>query len=76
MKLLNIISKKDFNRIRRHYTAILRKRDSEIGELKKQNQFLLQNALTQAQKRRDLAEHSKRLIEINRELKDKLENGN
>lgn len=77
MSLLELIfgkrSSAEAKRVRQYYDGLLRQKEREIDELKKENALLLQNALTQAQKRSEMADHAQRLIEINRELKKKLE---
>jgi hypothetical protein len=65
------VSVNEFKRIRRHYDSLLKRRDEEIAELKKEHALLLKNALVQATKRNEMGEHAKRLIEINRDLNRK-----
>ncbi len=62
----------EIKRIRRSYEELLRQRDRQIEELKKDNELLIRNAITQAEKRSEMGGHAKRLIEINRELKGRL----
>lgn len=62
----------ELRRIRRQYEELLREKEKVVEELRAQNALLLKNALTQADKRQEMGRHAKRLIEINRELKEKL----
>jgi len=68
----NRVSIAELRRVRRQYEGLLREKEKMIDELRAQNALLLKSALTQAEKRQEMGRHAKRLIEINRELKEKL----
>ncbi len=57
-------------RMQRHYQELLLRKEEEIEELKSDKQLLLRHGLQQAEKRRELLEHSKKVIGINRELNE------
>lgn len=57
-------------RMQRHYQELLWRKEQEIEALKADKQLLLRHGLTQAEKRHELLEHSKKVIAINRELNE------
>ena len=55
-------------RMRRYYDELIQRKEREIEALKADKQLLLRHGLTQAEKRRELLEHSRKVLEINKEL--------
>ena len=55
-------------RMRRYYDELIQRKEHEIEALKADKQLLLRHGLTQAEKRRELLEHSRKVLDINKEL--------
>ena len=55
-------------RMRRYYDELIQRKEREIEELKADKQLLLRHGLLQAEKRRELLEHSRKVLDINKEL--------
>ena len=57
-------------RMRKYYDELIQRKEHEIEELKAEKQLLLRHGLAQAEKRRELLEHSRKVLDINRELNE------
>ena len=54
------------------YAEQLRKRDKEIAELKQKLKAALDSALKQSREKAEIQAHARRLLQINKELKEQL----
>ncbi len=55
------------------YAEQLRKKDKEIAELKQKLKAALDSALKQSREKAEIQAHARRLLQINKELKEQLE---
>lgn len=60
----------ELKRLKKYYNELLVQKEKEIAELHRDNEFLIRNAMEQAKKRSEIAEHGKKLLEINKQLKE------
>lgn len=67
----NKIPLKKHKRMKRHYKKLLKEKDKKIKELEEENKTLMKNALTQAKKRKEVNDQAQKLIDINKELRNK-----
>jgi len=54
------------------YAEQLKKRDKEIAELKNKLKAALNSALNQSREKAEIQAHARRLLDINKELKEQL----
>ena len=66
------VSLEDYNIMRDFFLQQLKDKDKKIEDLEMKNKLLLKSALKESERNVELGMHSKALIEINNELKEKL----
>ncbi len=64
--------KTDIKKLKQTYAEQLRKRDKEIAELNNKLKAALNSALKQSREKAEIQAHARRLLDINKELKEEL----
>ena len=66
------VSLEEYNTMRDFFLNQLKEKDKKIDDLEMKNRLLLKSALKESERNVELGLHSKALIEVNKELKEKL----
>ena len=66
------VSREEYNTMREFFLQQLKEKDKRIEELEMKNRLLLKSALKESEISVELGMHSKALIEINKELNEKI----
>ncbi|MBS3158728.1 hypothetical protein J4206_05570 [Candidatus Woesearchaeota archaeon] len=67
------VSLEEYNTMRDFFLQQLNEKDKKIQDLEIKNKLLLKSALKESERSVELGQHSRALIEVNKELKEKLE---
>ena len=67
------VSLEEYNTMRDFFLQQLNEKDKKIQDPEIKNKLLLKSALKESERSVELGQHSRALIEVNKELKEKLE---
>lgn len=71
-KINKTVSIEEYNTMREFFLQQLADKDKKIQDLEMKNKLLLKSALKESERSVELGQHSKALIEVNKELNEKL----
>ncbi len=66
------VSLEEYNTMREFFLLQLAEKDKKIQDLEMKNKLLLKSALKESERSIELRQHSRALIEVNKELNEKL----
>ncbi|HIH42653.1 TPA: hypothetical protein HA246_03345 [Candidatus Woesearchaeota archaeon] len=67
------VSIEEYNTMRDFFLQQLSEKDKKIQDLEMKNKLLLKSALKESERSVELGQHSRALIEVNKELNEKLD---